>query len=84
MTPATHPAAPAQGGFPPPSWLRQFTPREYLGNDDAALVHMPTFAAASSFPKYSRGGEGPQGRGGAGGPPCDGGTGRDGRNGAGR
>jgi hypothetical protein len=67
------PAAPAQGGFPPPSCLRQFTPGEYLENSEAKKGR-PALSA-SSFPKYSRGGEPRQGRGGAGGPPCDGSAG---------
>ena len=73
MTPVPHPAPLAQGGFLPPSGLRPFTPREYFGNSEAERAAIP---APSSFPKYSRGGEAPQGRGGAGGPPSDSDAGR--------
>jgi hypothetical protein len=70
-----HPAYRLQGGFPPPSGLRPFTPGEYLENSEAGR---DALFAASSFSKYSRGGEAPQGRGGAGSPPCDASAGREG------
>jgi hypothetical protein len=78
MTPAPHQAAPTEGGCPPPSCLRQFTPREYLENSEAGKGEPAFPFTPSSFHKYSRGVEAPQGRGGAGSPPCAGSAGAGG------